>query len=291
MCCSRSALPVLAAVTLLGSLSAGHTQEVGSRPWLLSAAAQVDDDGSSGYGLGLDWGVTETTWLSFYGGLSHSPDDRADVTTRTLVAGLDQRLGPMGFTLGLESWGEPDEVESRDVTGSLYLRGDRYRLALKGERRDIDVTFTLTGPEGEQLRRTADLTADGFGASFSVALSERWRLSADGMGYDYSRDLSLLPRLQTFDFLASSVLTLSNSFIDSEWGVALDYQLGEPAFSVQWRRDRSAVDLSELTSVSLGALFPVADRLDLEISLGVSDSDELDAALFGGVYLFFYGGG
>ena len=260
-------------------------------PWLLSLGAQVDDDGSAGYGVGVDVGVTDSTWLSFYGGLARSPDELADVTTRSLVVGIDQRWGPVGFTLGLESWGEPDEVESRDLSGSWYVRGERYRVAVKGERRDIDIGFTVTTLDGAQLQRSASVTAEGFGAALSVDLAPRWRLVADGIGFNYSRNLTLLPRLQTFDFLASSALTLANSFIDTEFAAGIEYDLDSRVFSMQWRRDRSAVDGSNLRSVNLAALFPVANRWDLELALGMSDADELDRALFGGVYLFFYGGG
>lgn len=275
----------------LAWLQAGLADEAASKVWLLSLGTQVDEDGSQGYGLGVDWGVTDSTWLSFYGGISRSPADRADVTTQALVLGLDQRVGPVGVTLGLESWGEPDELESRDLAGSVYLQGEGYRLALKGERRDIDITFTITGLEGDRLRRTTALTADGFGAQASFDVAERWRFSLDGMSFDYSRNLAVLPRLQVFDFLASSALTLANSFIDVEWGAGLEYDQGGRAFGLQWRETRSAVDNSALRSLSGSALLPVADRWDLEFSVGISDAEELDSALFGGVYLFFYGGG
>ena len=162
---------------------------------------------------------------------------------------------------------------------------------MRGERRDIDIGFTITGPMDVRLQRSAALTADGFGASASFDLTERWRLTADAIGFDYSRDLTLLPRLETFDFLASSALTLANSFIDVEWGTGLEYDSGGRAFSLFWRQDRSAVDASELRSISAAALFPIARRWDLEFSLGLSDAEDVNSALFGGVYLFFYGGG
>ncbi len=288
MYCYKTGLLLLVS---LSWLQPGLAQEASPDPWLLSLGVQTGDDGSAGYALGLDWGATERTWLSLYGGLSESPNQLADVTTRTLAANLDQRIGPLGFTLGLESWGEPDEVESRDISGSIYLHGEGYRFALKGERREIDITFTITDLAGNQLRRTVDVTAEGLGAAFSVDVSERWRLSADAIRYDYSRELSVLPRLDVFDFLASSALTLANSFIDTEWGIGLEYDASGKAFNLQWRKDRSAVDSSELNSVSVGALLPVAERWDLEFSFGLSDAEDLDRALFGGVYLFFYGGG
>ena len=288
MFCSSLAR-VLLMVTLC-SVPAAHAQET-AKVWLLSLGAQVDDDGSAGYGVGVDVGVTENTWLSLYGGLSHSPDELANVTTQTLVAGLDQQFGAVGFTLGLESWGERDEVESFDASGSIYFAGERYRLALRGERRDIDIGFTITGFDGRQVKRSVSVTADGLGASARLQLTERWQLTADAMSYDYSRDLSVLPRLQVFDFLASSALTLANSFIDVEWGAGIEFDLSDKALSLQWRQDRSAVDAGELHSISLAALLPVADRWDLELSFGLSDAEGLDSALFGGVYLFYYGGG
>jgi len=259
--------------------------------WLVSLGAQVDDDGSAGYGLGIDWGVTNTTWLSMSGGLGRSPADLADVSTRSAAVGLEQRIGPVGFFLGVESWGDPDDLESLDWAGSLYLQGERYRVGFKGERREIDITFTITGPLGNRLQRTADVGADGVGALVSFDVAQRWRVYLDGMRYGYSRDLTVLPRLEVFDFLSSSALTLSNSFIDVEWGAGLDYELGEKVLSLQWRHNRSAVDRSELRSLAASFVWPAAERWDAVVSLGVSDAQDLDGTLFGGVLLLFYGGG
>ena len=256
----------------------------------MALGAQGDADGSSSLAGSLDWGVGGNTWLNFGFGAASSPSDRADVETRSFRLGLDHNFGPIGFTVGAEQWGEQDELESKDLDVSLYHRNNSFSIGLLAERRDIDITFTVTSPLLDQVRRTAGLTADGWGLRFSGKPVENWRVFGVARDYRYSRDLTLLPRLQQFDFLASSALTLANSFVETEVLVGVERKIRRVSLSTTYGWDRSAVDASELQSLAVGLLFPLGGRMDIELNVGVSDSDDFGGEGFGGVFLFFYGG-
>ena len=126
------------------------------------------------------------------------------------------------------------------MRASFYVQRPRFRIALAHERRDIDIPFTLTGPLGGTLRRTADVAADSFALNLRVQPAERWQLYFGMSEHDYERDLALLPRIAQLNLLSASTLTLANSFIDHERMVGFESggraQLGESSPSAATNR-------------------------------------------------------
>ena len=259
-------------------------------PWALGLGSQLDAEGSSSTVASVDIAASKTTWLRASGSVGSSPSSRGDIQTRTLSVGIDQGFRPIGLTLDLQRWGDPDLVESNDIKASLYFRGDVFTAALLAERRDFDITFSVTGPGGDVFSRTVGFTGDGWGLRLSAKPNERWRVFASGRKYDYSANLAALPRIQLVDFLFSSTLTLANSLVDHEISAGVERSFGNRALSLTYARDRSAVDRTFLESLDVGLLFPVGKRVDLELSFGVSDSQDFGGETFGGIYLFIYGG-
>jgi len=291
MCCRRVAAAWLA-LGLLSSSAAlaapGDDEIAGS--WVLAVSAQVDDEASNAFGAAFDWAFAARSWASFSLANTRSPRDRADVTARTLSAGIDHRFGRLGASVRVQQWGEPGEIESLDWQPSLYIRGERLTWSALYEQRDIDITLAATGPRGNVFERTAGLSATGVGMRVSLRFGEAGRFYALAKRYDYSRDLTVLPRIDRLNRLGASTLTLAGSFLDAEMSLGLEWSLGRKLLDVGYRRDRSAVDRSELETLDLGVLLPVAPRLDLEFDLGRSVSPTLESSTFAGVLILFYGG-
>jgi hypothetical protein len=275
---------------LLGLLLAPAVTLADGRPWAVGLGVQADVEGSSSVVASFDIAATETTWLRASGSFGQSPNSRGDIQTTTASVGVDQSFGPVGLTLDLQQWGDPDLVESTDVKASFYFRNDDVSVAVLGERRNIDLTFSVTGLGGQVFSRSADFDADGWGLRLSAKPNDRWRVYARGRKYDYSVNLSALPRIQVVDFLFSSTLTLANSLVDFETSFGVERSFGERSVSLNYGRDRSAVDQTFLESMDLGVLFPVGKRVDLELSFGFSDSDDFGSEAFGGFYIYIYGG-
>jgi len=277
--------PIALSLMLLPTFAAAQ-----GHPWAIGIGAQMDAEGSSSTVASFDIAATESTWLRASGALGNSPNDRGDIKTRTLSAGIDQSFGSFGLTLDLQRWGDPDLVESDDVKGSVYFRGDVFTATLLAEHRELDVTFSITGPGGDFFSRTVGFSGDGWGLRVSAKPNEKWRFFAGGRKYDYSVNLAALPRIQIVDFLFSSTLTLANSLLDYEVSAGFERSFGDRSLSLTIARDRSAVDRTFLKSLDIGFLFPVGKRVDLEFSLGASDSQDFGSETFAGIYLFFYGG-
>lgn len=287
---------LIAAVYLLaGWAPAAFSQDAESadtaRPWALGLTMQTDEEQSESFYTTLNWGVTEDTWLFFAAGRSSSPADRADITTNDLVAGVDHSFGLLGASFEVEQWGEKNAVESFDYRGSLYVQGDRFNVGVEFERRAIDLTFSILGPRDRPIIRTTDLTGDGVGLFFRADLTDWWRVYGSARQYDYSRNLAVLPRLDVFNFLSTSTLTLANSFLDDDYRLGFEWRAGVSLINLGFGRNRSAVDRSKLESVNASVLFPISNRMDLEFNVGSSSSDFLESSAYGGVMLLIYGGG
>jgi hypothetical protein len=107
--------------------------------------------------------------------------------------------------------------------------------------------------------------------------------------YDYERNLNVLPRIASLNWLSTSTMTLANSFLDHDRWLAVERTLGKRCCWWRAASDRSAVDGSELETIEGSVLFPIGRRFDLEFSLGNGRSQFFDAGLYGGLLLLIYG--
>jgi hypothetical protein len=154
------------------------------RPWAIGLGAQADDESNDSMLASFNWGVSEETWLKFAAGRSRSPERGADIIADNFGAGLEHRFGLVGVAFDAEQWGDPDALESTDFGAAVYVQNERLRLAVRRERRAIDVHFTLTGPLGGTIPRTAGVDADGTELNLRVQIGERWQLHASAATYD-----------------------------------------------------------------------------------------------------------
>jgi hypothetical protein len=258
--------------------------------WLIGLLAQADDESSRGAAASFGYGVGESTWLSGLITSSSSPAERADISANSFAFGVDHRFEHIGLSLELEDWGDSGAVESEDITAGISFFGDRFAVELGLEQRAIDITFGL--PLGDRvITRKVPLDADGWSLGIMLRASEAVRIYYDYRDYDYSRDLTVLPRIQELNLLNGSALTLANSFLRDIHTVAVDVTFGNKALSLTWGEDTSAVDGTELTSFGAALILPVAARVDLEISVGTSHSEFLDSSTYAGLGILVYGGG
>ena len=114
------------------------------------------------------------------------------------------------------------------------------------------------------------MTGDGSGIFFRADLTDWWRVYGSAREWDYSRTLAILPRLDAFNLLSSSTLTLANSFLENDRRLGFEWRAGRNLINLSFGCSRSAVDRSELESINASILFPISYRMDLEFNLGRS---------------------
>jgi hypothetical protein len=256
--------------------------------WMLGIGAQADDQSTDGLLATFNWGVTESTWLTFSAGRSSSPADRADVDADTLVASLDHSFGTVGVTLEIESWGDADALETTDWRSSVYYDRDRFRIGLAYEQRDIEIPFTITGPLGGRFSRTAQLASDSLGIDVRVQPAAGWQIYFGAAEYDYDRELAPLPRIASLNLLSTSTLTLANSFLDDQLMIGFDKELGLKLLTITFTTDHSAIDGSKFETLDGAFLFPIGRRVDLEVNFGHGRSELAPSGFYGGLLFLVY---
>jgi len=285
---------LLAATTALAATAAAQPDstppDADRAGWMLGLGGQVDEDDAESF-LGTFYvGVGQRTWLTVSAGSMSSPGDRADIEADALLFGVDHRFETVGFIVEAERWGDSGALETTDLSAGIYFARPRFRIGVGYENRDIDIPITITGPLGGTFHRTVDVSADGLSFDASVTLAERWRMYLGLKEFDYERNLNVLPRIASLNWLSASTLTLANSFLDHDQWLAVERTFGAATLlNVRFATDRSALDRSQLDTVEASVLFPIGRRFDLEVNIGSGRSDLFDTGLYGGLMLMIYG--
>lgn len=249
-------------------------------------------EGDSADGLGAavigDVELKENTWLT--AAIAKNAVDlprQQTLDTWYTDLGLDHWFDPMGVRLGIAYWGDSDILNSIDWRGSLYWRGDKATLSVDYEFRD----FTFRLPAFDAFPgREIEFDAHGIGLSASFDVSENASLSFYGKDYDYSVNLGLDRNRGILDLLSFSRLSLINSLVDYHVGAGLSLDAGTRRWQFELSNWKGEVDASVTNSATIRFTTPMGGKSDVEIGLGVDDSELYGTVTFLSVYLFFYGG-
>jgi len=287
---------------------------------LLSVGGDLDQEDGYRVDLGATWLPTETTSVTLLAGASDSSADLNKSYSRAASLGLDHSFGPVGLSVDVRWWGDPDLFESTTFASSLYFRSAGWRLALRGELRESDfepfsfatqipIRGTLVPISGSA---ECGLDNSAYGASVSHT-GKAWSVLLSGMQYEYSStDCALtavnlppqagqLPPISREIFrrianavltggarLLGSQLTRENGFLDySLWG-SLAYRSGMHTYGLDYFHDREEFEGFEADTLIASVTFPTSDRVDLELRLGATDSDLEGTVGFIGLTLFAY---
>lgn len=257
------------------------------RAYLLGAGLETDsDDGLRGSLLaGIE--LNESTWLS--GGFAAGSVDLASGRTshtRYADVELDHYFDPVGIALGVAYWGDPDLLDSVDQRFSLYFRNDRFAITGEYEYRDFDF---IIPPTNFFPGREFAFDADGIGARLRYSFSEKFRVSAAAMKYDYSVDFRPNENRDAVSLLTVSRLSLINSLVDSRASINFGVDVGSGQWGFDYATWKGALDQARTRSYTVRFLHPMSTRTDIELALGYDESDLYGNITFLSLYLYFYG--
>ena len=256
--------------------------------YIIGLGAEGDSaDGLSASLVG-DVAVSEHTWLT--AAVAKSTVDlprMQSLDTWYGDLGIDHLFDPIGVRLGIAYWGDSDILDSKDWRGSVYWRNDKVMLSGEYEIRDFRFELPATDFFPGRIAR---FDATGIGLTTRFELSEKVSLGLRGMDYDYDVNLRLDRNQGILELLSFSRLSLINSLVDYRVGASLGLDAGKQ----HWRLDVSSlkgeVDGGTTRSATVRLLTPMSKNGDIEIGLGVDQSDLYGSVTFLSVFLYFYGG-
>ena len=278
---------MLLAVGLAVSANVHAQENEEPKPLVFFAGLAADRDGGLGVRTGIDYGIGEKTWLTAIGTYTDLSDEFYDISTRSLDVGIEHTFGRLGIAGNVSYWGDPDELDSTSLRGSVFYRAGQWRFAVSGEQRNVDVVFRFTNDSDVRVERTEELIVDALGGSIGYS-GDPWSVRLGHTSYDYSRNPQALNFLFRFSLLSASGLTLANSFLEYRTWTSLDYNFGDRGLMLELSSDKGAVDQLRTNTVMLGYYMPIANRWDMEFQLGLADTEVFGSALFGGVTFFLF---
>ena len=256
--------------------------------FIIAAGVETDSEDSLALSLLGDVALGESTWLS--ASVAHSGVDvpiRQEVDFLYADVGIDHFFDPVGIRIGVSYWGDSDLLDSNDVRGSFYSRGERSSLSFDAEHRQFNFAVPAIG-----LMPQTDVEFDGTGAGLSgrIDLNDNVSLSASGMSYEYSREFNIGDAARISDLLNFSRLSVLSSLVDWRARVGMDIDVGLRNLQFGLSRWRGVVDKSNNFGATIGFLTPIASRADVEISVGYDDSNLYGEVTFVSVFVYLYGG-
>jgi hypothetical protein len=252
-------------------------------------SAGIDGDSADGIAgsAGIDLGLTEKTWLSVGAGKSSVVLPRGgSIDTLSVFTSIDHSFDPVGIQLGLSYWGDDEILDSIDTRGSLYWRNANTMISADYEYRDF--AFDIFR-DSLVAGRDVEFHAQGIGLSARFTLSDSVDLNFSGISYDYNVNLGRAANRDILDFISVTRLSLINSLIDHRARVGVDIDWGEQRWSLDFATWEGAVDGSTTNSTTLKLLTPIGKKTDLELGIGVDDSDSYGSVTLFSIYLYFYG--
>ncbi len=272
---------------MVATLAAASAQ---ARDVILGAGIGTDDSGGQSIAALVDVELTEATYVTVSGGYSEADTLIDAIATRSFDLALSHNFDPISVRLEAGIWGDSDLVESDDIRANIAFSNKRLRIGLDAERRDIDFQFTLD-PIGALpgVSREVALKADGLGASLRLR-NDGWSAFVRGVRYDYDRDLDQFVLLERLRRLQPTTLTLAGALRDDTIAAGVEFELGEHLLGVDYTRDTLAIGDIRVDSISLIWTAPASQRSDLELSLGYSEAEDGDGAVFLNAFLYFFAG-
>lgn len=251
----------------------------------ISGAADTADGRSIG-GF-VDYGFTEETWLSAVLSGTETVGVLGGLSTIYADVSLEHSFGLVGVRAGVAYWGDNDLLDSVDLRGSVFFRGESATFSVNYERRDFDFVFqSILNPD---IFRTIEFTADGIGAAASVRTGGKSRLYASGMSYDYSRELRVQPDTDLLRFLSSSRLSLMNSLVDYRLSGGIEFRIGQRMLDFTLSNWQSAIDGGQVNSFAIGFITPSGPASDVELRMAYDEAENFGSTVSFSISFYYFG--
>jgi hypothetical protein len=306
----------VAATALLAVVTAFAPNRVRADGLVVSAGTEVDDDSGHLIYAGVGGNFAERTTWDLGAGHADTTRDFTSLTTTSYDAGIRHDFGTVALRFGIGGWEDSDLVTTEKLVGALDFHGEGWSFALQGEFRDsdfepFDINRTIIRRDGTSVTITAraDCAIDDTGLGARLSLSnDSWAWTLGGTSYDYD-DPECAFNLPALDFLrrstqdefvqfadrltsllsyaASTNLIAENSFLDSRLGTTLSYTGPVRTYNVYYDHLEEAFFGLTSDTLSGGMTFPIGKAYELELYVGVTESDAFSNVAFLGLSMLF----
>jgi hypothetical protein len=282
----------------------------------VSAGTEVDEESGSLLYAAVGGNFSEKTSWDLGAGHADTSRDFTSLTTTSYDIGIRHDFGSVALRFGIGGWEDSDLVTTENLAAALDFHGEGWSFALQSEFRDsafepFDIDRTIIRRDGTSVTITAradcDVDDTGLGARLRLS-NDSWAWTLGGMSYDYD-DPECAFNLPGLDFLRRSTqdefvqfadrltsllsyaagtnLIAENSFLDSRLGTSLSYTGAIRTYSVYFDHLEEAFFGLASDTLSGGMTFPIGKAYELELYVGVTESDAFSNIGFLGLSMLF----
>lgn len=255
--------------------------------YILGVGGEVDSSDGRALTAFADYGVSEDTWLSAAFARTNTGGVLGGLDTVYADVAVEHSFGSIGARVGAAYWGDADILDSRDLRSSLFVRGDSASLSFDYERREFSFDFETVLQS--DIVQTVEFIADGFGGAGSLRVGSKARLFANGMRYNYSRNIRLQPSIDNLRFLSSSRLSLMNSLIDYRISGGIEYQIADGSVDLTFSRWQTAIDGGTVQSIAIGVIMQAGLASDLGFRVAFDESENFGRTIAFSVMYYYFG--
>jgi hypothetical protein len=251
-------------------------------------------DEASGSDFSLDARLVPSAWWTLSAGVgrSESSDNFADLGGTALRAAADLHGENLGLSISYNGWDDGDSFESRTLGARVYYRQGGFQGGLIVEERNIDVSYSFS-VLGRAISTSQDFGGEGFGATLSY-YGDQWGGYLRGVSYSYDENLSRLltavgqPNVTRFPRIAAlsaSLLTRAAGVLQSDVSAGIDRAFVRSGLRLDASFAKDAITGADSTGASVSYRYRISSRVEIEGTLGVTDTDGFDSLTYGGVAL------
>lgn len=252
-------------------------------------------DSESGRSNDFDLSFAPNTRLSFDAGvgMAQSRSDLADIEGTSLRAAVDvhsERFGLRGY---YRSWSDSNNFDTDTIGVQASIRNGGFGFSVIAETRGFDVDYT-TGTVLNSTRSTASFDGTGYGAGASYGAAG-WNGYVQGVFYDYGSQLQRYtnaagaPNLLGIPLvpgLTGSFITLNQGALDRQLSAGVERGFERSSVRLDWTGVEDAISGAQSDTFSTGFRYSFTERLNIGLTLGVTDSD-FGSVNFGGLSFGF----
>jgi len=302
----------LSAVGLILTLTASSALGQG---WFAHVGTEIDD--ADGYVVSGAFGgyVTERTSWDVSASRSDTSTNLSDLRRTAFRANVGHDFDNIGLRFGLGGWGDEDFVQTQSAIAAIDLHNEDWSFEVRTEFRNsdfdaIDINRSITLRDGSPFTITGSVDCDvddlGLGASLSYS-GDAWYVEVRGMSYDYD-DYGCEINVPVLDVLRSATrdefvqladratdllslgagrrLLSEMTLLDSSIGARLSYARGLRTYNVTYDRVEDVFFGRTAETLTGGVGFLLESGNELEVYLGVTNSDAYTDVVFLGISFF-----
>jgi hypothetical protein len=242
--------------------------------------AGYDNDETKTWYIDAQLGFHEGYWMQLAGQKNDVESDSGpDLDSRSYFMGFGHDSGAQwSYGLLYENWGNPGDIETNALRATITWVQSDWVLSFIPQYRKIELEGTSNGDDFSFNER-------GLGAGVEYSGFGDWLLYLEYHDYNFSRNPDRLEDVDVLEGLTFTATSLASGFYDRETVLGVGYWLNPVNITLQYTRDKSAIDNGRIKTTETHLDYYPSDNLIPYLRIGRASFPGVSPLWFGNIGL------